>query len=142
MKVESWTLKVISGWGPAAVWMALIFCLSGQPKLPPLPGLAGIDKIQHLAAYMVLGLLLYRATAGIPLMRMRQYAQSFLIGALYGASDEYHQSFIPGRQMSGKDWLADIAGLAIALLAIAMISKYRANGGKRIDRGRKGIRGR
>lgn len=119
--------------------MALIFFVSAQTTLPPLPGLAGIDKIQHIGAYIILGLLLYRAIAVMPLMRMRPYVQSLALGALYGALDEYHQRFVPGREMSGADWLADIAGLAIALLAIAIITKYRANGGRGFGRRRQGV---
>ena len=115
------------------VWMALIFYLSAQSSLPPLPGFAGIDKIQHGGAYVILGLLLYRA--------MRSTPYTLALGALYGASDEIHQRFVPGRHMSGWDWLTDIAGLAIAMAAVAVIAKYRANGGTQHGRRRKGIRG-
>ena len=116
------------------LWMGLIFFLSAQPTLPPLPGIMGIDKIQHMGAYVVFGLLLLRATA---LTGLKPYVRSFIIGALYGASDEFHQSFVPGRDMSGLDWLADVAGLAIALLAVAVIDKYLGRG--RFGRRREGI---
>jgi VanZ family protein len=114
--------------------MGLIFLLSGQSKLPTLPTLFGIDKVQHIGAYAVFGLLLLRATA---LTGLKPYIRSFIIGALYGASDEFHQSFVPGRDMSGFDWLADVAGLAIALLAVAVIDKYLGRG--RFGRRREGI---
>ena len=118
------------------VWMALIFFVSALPKLPALPGLAGIDKIQHAAVYLVLGLLLYRAAA---LTWVKPYIYSFTIGALYGSFDEIHQRFVPGRNMSGNDWLADVAGLTIALLAVAVIIKYRSKGEDDFGRGRKRV---
>lgn len=115
--------------------MALIFFVSALPKLPTLPTLFGIDKIQHAGAYLILGLLLYRATK---LVGMRPYARSFILGALYGAFDEIHQRFVPGRDMSGLDWLADVAGIVIAMLAVAMIHKYRARE-EDLGRGRKRV---
>jgi len=39
-----------------------------------------------------------------------------LIGVGYGALDEWHQSFVPGRDVSVADWGADIAGMIIGLL--------------------------
>ena len=114
--------------------MGLIFFVSALPKLPTLPSMFGIDKIQHAGAYFILGLLLYRATA---LTGMKPYVLSFILGALYGASDEFHQGFVPGRDMSGLDWLADISGLAIAMLAVAVIDKYLGRG--RFGRRREGI---
>lgn len=118
--------------------MALIFFVSALPKLPTLPSLFGIDKVQHAAAYLILGLLLNRGAA---LVGMKPYVYSFTIGAMYGAFDEIHQWFVPGRDMSGMDWLADVAGIVIAMLAVAMIHKYRARG-EDLGRGRKRVRGR
>ena len=129
-------LRILGAWGPAVAWMALIFFVSALPKLPALPSMFGIDKIQHAAAYLILGLLLYRAAA---LTGMKPYMYSFTIGALYGAFDEIHQGFVPGRDMSGADWLADILGLAIALLAVAVIIKYRSKGEDDLGRGRKRV---
>jgi VanZ family protein len=40
---------------------------------------------------------------------------------VYGISDEFHQSFIPGRFVSGADVLADMAG-AVTVLSGWMIS--------------------
>jgi len=133
-KVQGSRFKVVYAWGPAVAWMALIFFVSALPKLPTLPSMFGIDKIQHAAAYFILGLLLLRATA---LTGLKPYVRSFTIGALYGAFDEIHQRFVPGRDMSGLDWLADVAGLAIALLAVAVIDKYLGRG--RFGRRREGI---
>ena len=46
--------------------------------------------------------------------------QVWLLIALYGALDEYRQSFTPGRSVEFDDWLADILGAALA------VSLYKA----------------
>ena len=35
--------------------------------------------------------------------------------SLYGASDEWHQYFVPGRSCEFGDWIADTAGGALAI---------------------------
>lgn len=104
-------------WLPVIAYMGIIFVLSAQPKLPTPPGLLGWDKFQHYLAYMVMGLLLIRAAYGMPL--------ALIIGAAYAASDEYHQSFVPGRNMDVRDWLADVAGLLVALAVVYLYRRYR-----------------
>ena len=42
--------------------------------------------------------------------------------SLYGWSDEWHQSFVPGRYSSISDWLADTIGAA---LSIGLLLHYR-----------------
>jgi uncharacterized protein YfiM (DUF2279 family) len=93
-------------WLPALAWAAAIFLLSAQPRLPvPLAG--GSDKIVHFLAYAILGALLARGqtAAGAPIVL------AMAIGIAYGASDEWHQSFVPGRSVELADWLADSAGV-------------------------------
>ena len=42
---------------------------------------------------------------------------AFVIAVLYGVSDEFHQSFVPGRTPDAADVLADAVGAALALTA-------------------------
>ena len=120
--------RAIGAWGPAVVYMAVIFTLSAQSKLPAAPGILGWDKLQHLIAYAVMGLLLFRAAILRPLTRLGPYLMTLIIGALHGAADEYHQSFVPGRNMSAHDWAADVLGLVLAL-AILRMATHRTNQG-------------
>ena len=46
-----------------------------------------------------------------------------LIGALYGASDETHQLFVPGRSCDIADWIADCVGISFSLLFINIFDK-------------------
>ena len=43
--------------------------------------------------------------------------------SLYGVSDEWHQSFVPGRSVDFMDWLADTLGASIALSILYLTKK-------------------
>jgi hypothetical protein len=50
---------------------------------------------------------------------------SLVIVSAYGATDEWHQSFVPGRAMDVQDWIADTIGAAIAVVLYTGWSRYR-----------------
>ncbi len=92
----------------------MIFFLSSLPDVPGTSFLDQVlagDKVGHLVLYGILGATLARPRwlQGVP------FGALVLIGALYGASDEWHQSFVPGRQVSALDWIADLFGVAVGL---------------------------
>ena len=96
-------------WIPAVAWAAVIFALSSRPRLPG-PGLPGFDKAAHFAAYALLAWLLAFATERSRL----PVAVAVVLALLYGAADEVHQAFVPGRSPDVLDWFADAAGVAAA----------------------------
>ncbi len=108
------------GWALAALWALLIFWQSSTPDaggmldwLPP-----GSDKAAHALAFMVLAGLLTLAT-GRPLV-------AAALAFLYGASDEVHQAFVPGRSSDVLDLAADAVGaVAGAWLASAALRARR-----------------
>lgn len=104
-------------WAPPLVLMAVIFFFSSQPDLNS--GLGTIDlvgrKLVHFAEYALLALLLWRALRTRLDMRRAALA-AFLLASLYAASDEFHQSFVDGRNGSPVDWLIDSAGAGLAML--------------------------
>lgn len=78
--------------------------LSAMPAGPselPIP-----DYLLHFSVYGILGFFLYRALGG----GVRGVLGAALLGAFYGLTDELHQSFVPGRDPSVSDWIADAAG--------------------------------
>jgi VanZ family protein len=114
---------------PVFVCMTGIFVLSAQPDLPTPPVFGESDKVQHFAIYIGLALLAYRGALLVPIRgSVGPYWQSICITALYGLSDELHQRFVPGRSADVADWLADVAGGLIAVLAVALVRKILANG--------------
>jgi VanZ family protein len=94
---------------PVAV-AALIFFASSREHVAS-PGITRIDdKFGHFVVYGLLGTLVCRLGSG-----RRSGFWSLVVVAAYGASDEWHQSFVPGRSMELNDWIADTAGAALAI---------------------------
>lgn len=81
------------------------------------------NQAPHIVCYAGLGYLLYFTLKNSPYQSLRNNAFIFamIIGTAYGASDEFHQSFVPGRSATLPDLLADIIGLALAQLIIFII---------------------
>ena len=110
-------------WGPVCGYAALIFYLSSQPH--PEETLSTLitdvsDKVLHIVEYTVLGGLCYRAVKWGTNESWSQQAMliSILFTSLYGVSDEVHQAFVPFRESSGLDWLADTVGAVLGTMAM------------------------
>jgi VanZ family protein len=89
-----------------------IWILSSRPTLPLPPDVPLLDKAAHFAAYAVLA---WATGLWFPgeAWRTRPLRAALIVTAVcaaYGAVDEFHQSFVPGRDMSAWDWLADVLG--------------------------------
>jgi VanZ family protein len=117
-------------WLPAIAVCALIFTLSSFSQLPSPP--SGVtDKHEHFTIYFILGLTLVRALAGGRWsgVTFRVVLIAAVLTSLYGVTDEFHQAFVPGRDSSALDWVADTTGgvmAAVATLAWAIIRPRRA----------------
>lgn len=70
-----------------------------------------IRKATHLTAFGILAFFLFKS---LEIYRY-SFVLSWVITFLYAATDEYHQSFMPGRTSSFKDVLIDGCGALIAL---------------------------
>ncbi|MBM4458847.1 MAG: VanZ family protein [Chloroflexi bacterium] len=115
----------IQRWATVLAWMSLIFYLSAQPDLPNLtPGVPHLAEIGgHLTVYGVLAVLLWWALRGAGVRRSTAWALA--LTALYGASDELHQSFVPGRTMTAVDLAFDVVGAGLGLLAARWVCSLR-----------------
>jgi VanZ family protein len=87
-------------------------------------------KCGHLAEYAVLALLLWRAlcqksTQGDPGWRWSKAGLVLALVALYAASDEIHQAFVPSREGSVWDVLLDTTGAAFGLLCLWGGGRFR-----------------
>jgi VanZ family protein len=108
----------------AALWASVIFWASSRPNpFPWLPeGLLSRDELLHAGAFAVLGGLVGAALAASRLGTARAVALAAVLAAAYGATDEWHQAYVPGRTPDPADLAADaagaIAGAAAAVLAL------------------------
>jgi len=117
----------ISAWGPASLWAALIFYVSSLPgdRLPRLWTWEHRDIILHSLEFLILGALVYRALAltrpglGHALLALASWASA----AGYALGDEYHQSFVPGREAAAGDLLADLLGAVIGVVLLHELFK-------------------
>jgi len=101
----------------------LIFYLSHQHSLPAPSMFPQQDKLFHLIAYGVLALLTINTLKDYLKPYKLAVSCSFVFCALYGLSDEWHQSFVAGREASALDWLADCSGALLALSAYSKIQR-------------------
>ena len=110
---------VLRASAPVAL-MALIFYLSAQEAVgPQLP--AWTRVVAHFTQYAVLATLWAWALA--PPLGRRALIASGVVSLLYAISDEYHQSFVDGRDADALDVLTDAAGIAFAL---GLVDRYAA----------------
>jgi VanZ family protein len=102
--------------------MLLIFIASSIPELGALPG-GMSDKSGHSIGYALLGGLLLRAFADGRMAGVT-WGRAVLAAALatvYGVTDEFHQSFVPGRTPDVIDIAADAAGAMASAIGIAAV---------------------
>jgi VanZ family protein len=110
---------------PALIVAILIWLLSSQRTLPRLKGIFGIDKLQHLLIFAALTVAM---CLWVPLEKWKTRGLFFMViaacaGSLYGMIDEVHQFFVPGRDSSLWDWIADTLGAAIGAGAAVLAGR-------------------
>lgn len=129
-------------WLLVICWMGVIFYLSHQPAassrslsegvlsslLNILPQEQGkeitllhtlLRKSAHFIAYFILAILLCRAFFSTQMKRAAGISRFFFVWFicfLYAASDEIHQTFIPGRSGEFRDVIIDSLGSLLGLL--------------------------
>jgi VanZ family protein len=139
-------------WLPVILWMALIFTGSADTSsfqhssriIGPIlhwlfPNMAPdtvnelvfiARKGAHLTEYAILGLLFWRALRRPNRDVSRPWdwplaGRALLLTALYAASDEFHQYFVPSRQSSVIDVLIDSSGAAAGLVLLWLFGRWR-----------------
>ena len=135
---------------PAIVWMAVIFLgstdmlsaahtsrflvpflrwLDPQISLAALNAIQfGIRKLAHLTEYAILAALLWRALRGGTRWQVKisiLFFGTWIACAIFAASDEFHQSFVPSRTSSPIDVMIDVTGALIGLAICLAFSMRR-----------------
>ncbi len=107
--ISTFTLRAaVIFWFATIGYMSLIFYLSSMNDgLPDLP--SNFDKVVHAMIYIPLAFLLYISLNRSGITRFL-FITAFFLAGIYGITDEFHQSFVPGRDSSVGDIAADFAG--------------------------------
>jgi VanZ family protein len=101
---------------PLISFCALIYWLSDQSILQSPLTFRAQDKVVHIGAYFIMGILAWRGFIVFVKKPINNAILCFVFCALFGFSDEWHQFFVPGRHCDIFDWYADMMGAAIATL--------------------------
>src|SRR5438270_9832737 len=148
--------RFVRYWMPAIIWMALIFVgstdvLSAEHTsrflvpflrwLDPQISLAALAQIQfairklgHLTEYAILAMLFWRALRGSTRWHTKMSILLLIAGvgcALFAATDEFHQSFVPSRTASPVDVMIDICGALLGLAICGAVASRKVVNEKR-----------
>jgi VanZ family protein len=118
-------MKKLAYFLPALIFYLLVYLLSSRDLGDRLSG-GWLDKIPHVLEFAVLAFLLAVGFFNsLGASAQTNGAITFLTGLLLGLLDEYHQSFVPGRQSDFRDLLADAAGLVCGIFVYRYLMKRR-----------------
>jgi VanZ family protein len=120
-------VQAVWRWSAAILWMGAIFALSATPSIAtPLEPVYDFTfkKLAHVTEYGILTILL--ASAVEIHIRHKGYAllTTALVAILYAFSDEWHQTFVPGREGT----LRDVAIDALGVVGMSIWLKSKSKG--------------
>lgn len=115
--------SIVHYWAPPLLWAALIFYLSSISSLGPNLGSGDslIRSAGHSVEYAVLTFLLWRALHHHRLRWFHAVLWSALLALAYAVIDEIHQGFVPGRNPTIRDILADGVGIIIVAVSLQFL---------------------
>ncbi|MFA6593914.1 MAG: VanZ family protein [Candidatus Buchananbacteria bacterium] len=115
-------------WFLTLAWAVFIFYLSAQPNFPvnfTVNEYQVFSSWAHIILYVVLAFLTIEAAVASGINRRQALVVALAIGAVYGASDEWHQAFVPGREMSLSDWLLDVIAAFLVMFCYSIIYRFK-----------------
>jgi VanZ family protein len=105
--------------GVAALYLVLIFIGSSLSTVPVPQLIPYQDKLEHFSEYFILGIILF---FNHRLGRKVNKAISVIVLFSWPVLDEFHQLFVPMRDASVFDAMADYAGMFVAILLLQLLS--------------------
>jgi VanZ family protein len=107
------------------LWCAASWTLSSQHDPESYVGihLHLNDKVEHIIEYAAAGFFATGAFGRVG--RLPAWIAAVLFGLAWGASDELHQSFVPGRDSSVYDLAADVTGAGLGTLVFTSAARRR-----------------
>lgn len=123
----SWVTSWVTSWGSVIGYCLCIFLLSAQSFVSVPDTVPSADKGAHAILYAGLGWLWARAVQGSwPTQTSGMILVSSLIfTALYGASDEWHQFYVPERMADVWDVVADTIGGTLGAIGYVVWQRMR-----------------
>ena len=106
-------VQAVWRWSAVILWMGVIFALSAAPSIAtPLEALYDFTfkKVAHVTVYGILTVLLFWALRIHITHKGRALVTAALVAVLYAFSDEWHQTFVPGREGTLRDVAIDAVG--------------------------------
>mgnify|MGYP003443897534 CR=1 FL=1 len=119
--IKELTKLKISLWLPVFIWAGVIFLFSSFPTTTTTTFYLGdflLKKSAHVIEYGIFFFFVYRALINSNVTKSRSMWLSVLIAFMYGLSDEFHQSFTPGRGPKFTDVLIDTFGAILFIYGI------------------------
>lgn len=112
-------------WLPTVIWGLVIFSFSATHAIV-VSNVKPVDffvhKIAHFSEYFILSALIYRSLRGTTKIRgYNLLLMTLTLTVLYAVTDEFHQSFIPGREPRIRDVIIDSGG---SLVALAILTNW------------------
>jgi len=108
-------------WLPVIVWGIIIFSFSST-HIRVVSEIHwqdfAVKKLAHIGEYSIFATLLFRAYKKSGLSSLKSFYLALVTCFVYGATDEIHQSFTPGREPAVRDILIDTFGAFLALSVI------------------------
>jgi len=120
--------QIIKKWLAVVLWAGLIFFLSHQPELKsglPERWDSFLAKLSHFLEYAILTFLLIRALQEHKLTKKKTLFLAVILAMGYAFSDEYHQSFILGRNASLRDVFIDSLGILLIVCQAFFFERRR-----------------
>jgi VanZ family protein len=113
--------KILTYWLPPILWALLIFTFSSNPT-----GKVSsnywfdfvVKKIVHVVEYGIFALFIYRGLLNSGIDKKSSGYWAVFLSFIYGATDEFHQSFTPGREPTIRDIIFDTIGATLAIYFI------------------------
>lgn len=113
--------RLLNLWVPVIVWAGVIFYFSSRPTIETTDFFLGdflIKKTAHLVEYGIFAILFFRALVSSNVSVKKAMLFSVVASFLYAVTDEFHQSFTPGRGPKFTDVLIDTTGATLSIYGI------------------------
>lgn len=126
---------LLLSWVPLILWVLWIYWLSARPSLPHPNRGTGVsddffDYPAHAFTFGVLTWLAWRVAYSYRRVWDAKTLRALpcvagVFSALYAVLDEVHQTLVPGRVGSWRDWLADLIGILIVVCLLILRPRAR-----------------